>query len=137
MSRTLTLKAAGRTDIGRVRETNQDALLVREDLGLFVVADGMDGRATGEIASAIAVKAIEGFIEPFGTDWPCDTIGAPTDALARLVAAVIHANQRIYQIAVKDPSPRWMGTTVVAALVRRNSVCLAHVGDSRIYRLRN
>ncbi len=137
MSRRLSFNAAGRTDIGRVRETNQDTLLLRPDLGLFVVCDGIGGHAAGEVAAALAATAIEGFIEDLGTTWPLDARGAPTDALARLVTAVHHANKHVYDTAAKDRRQRGMGTTVVAGLLRENTICLAHVGDSRIHRFRD
>lgn len=137
MSRTLVLEVAARTDIGRIRETNQDALLVRGDLGLFVVADGMGGHAAGEVASSLAMEALEGFLEDPGATWPRDAPGSTGDPLALLVAAVLHANSRVNDRAAKDRRQRGMGTTIVAALVRGGSVCLAHIGDSRIYRVRN
>jgi protein phosphatase len=137
LSRTRSLEAAGRTDIGRVRETNQDTLLLRSDLGLFVVCDGMGGHAAGEVASSLAVHAVEGFLEDPGATWPRDAPGATSDPLALLIAAVLHANSRVHDSAAKDRTRRGMGTTVVAALVRDSSVCLAHIGDSRIYRVRD
>ncbi len=137
MSRTLVLEAAARTDIGRVRETNQDALLVRNDLGLFVVADGMGGHAAGDLAASIAVTTLEGLYDDPEITQPRAAPGSPADALARLVAAVKNANSRIQEAAAKDRSKRGMGTTVVAALACGDTVCLAHIGDSRIYRLRD
>lgn len=70
MSRTLVLESAARSDIGRVRETNQDALVLRPELGLFVVADGMGGHASGELAASIAVEPIAGFFEDPEITWP-------------------------------------------------------------------
>jgi protein phosphatase len=137
LSPTLVIEAAARTDIGRVRETNQDALLVREDLGLFVVADGMGGHAAGEVASFLATRAIEGFLEDPDATWPRDAPGSAEDPQALLVAAVLHANRRVYDGATRDRTLRGMGTTVVAALARGGALCLAHLGDSRVYRLRN
>ena len=137
MSRTLVFEAAARTDIGRVRETNQDALLVRNDLGLFVVADGMGGHAAGDLAASIAVTTLEGVYDDPEITQPRTAPGSPADALALLVAAVKNANSRIQDAAAKDRSKRGMGTTVVAALACGETVCLAHIGDSRIYRLRD
>lgn len=137
MSRSLCFEAAGRTDIGQSREINQDALLIRPDLGLFVVADGMGGHAAGEVAASIAVTATEGFFEDPDITWPSDAPGWPADPLALLVAAVKHANSHIRAAATGDRSKRGMGTTVVAVLVRGRTVCLAHVGDSRISRFRD
>jgi len=137
LSRMLVLEAAGRTDIGRVRETNQDALLVRDDLGLFVVADGMGGHVAGELAASIAVATLESVYDDPEIVDPRIDAGSSTDALALLVAAVKNANDRIQDAAAKDRSKWGMGTTVVAALASGSTLCLAHVGDSRIYRLRD
>jgi protein phosphatase len=137
LSPTLVLEAAGRTDIGRIRETNQDAFLVRNDLGLFVVVDGMGGHAAGEVAAAIAVTTLEGLYDNPEITLPRGAPCTPADALARLVAAVKNANSRIQDAAAKDRSKRGMGTTVVAALVCGDTACIAHIGDSRLYRLRD
>jgi protein phosphatase len=136
LSPTLVIEAAARTDIGRVRETNQDALLVRNDLALYVVADGMGGHAAGELAASLAVTALEGVYDDPEITHPRANPGSPADALALLIAAVKKANDRIQEAAAKDRTKRGMGTTIVAALVCGETVCLAHVGDSRIYRLR-
>ena len=137
MSPTLVIEAAARTDIGRVRETNQDALLVRSDLALFVVADGMGGHAAGELAASIAVTTLESVYADLAITQPRSHAGSPNDALALLIAAVKKANDRIQDVAATDRTKRGMGTTIVAALACGETVCLAHVGDSRIYRLRD
>jgi serine/threonine protein phosphatase PrpC len=136
LSRTLALETAGRTDIGRIRETNQDTLLLRPDLGLFVVADGMGGHVAGELAAAIAVATLEGVYDDLALTQPRAEPSSPSDALALLVAAVHTANSRIQDAAAKNRSKRGMGTTLVAALACGSALCLVHIGDSRIYRLR-
>lgn len=137
----LTLKAAGRTDIGRRRQHNEDALLVREDLGLFVVADGAGGHNAGEVASALAARSMENY---FGAtirathDAPeFNRLGLPNGA-RRLSAAVHKANRDVVEIARTSPKHRGMGTTVVAACFspRSGLMHIAHVGDSRCYRKR-
>jgi protein phosphatase len=133
----LVFETAAWSDIGRVRETNQDALLVRNDLGLFVVADGMGGHAAGELAASIAVTTLEGVYDDLEITQPRTDPGSAADALALLIGAVKNANDRIQDAAAKDRSKRGMGTTLVAALACGDTVCLAHVGDSRIYRLRD
>lgn len=133
----LVFEAAARTDIGRVRETNQDALLVRNDMGLFVVADGMGGHAAGELAAAIAVATLEGVYDDPELNRPRTALGSPAEALALLITAVKKANDRIQAAAAKDRGKRGMGTTIVAAFACGDRVCLAHIGDSRIYRLRD
>jgi PPM family protein phosphatase len=139
---TLTLKAAGRTDIGRRRQHNEDVLLVREDLGLFVVADGAGGHNAGEVASALAARSMENY---FGATIRAthelpefNRLGVPNGA-RRLSAAVHKANRDVVEIAHTSPKHRGMGTTVVAACFspRSGLMHVAHVGDSRCYRMRN
>jgi len=114
---------AGRTDVGRQRSANEDSLVV--DPPLFAVADGMGGAKAGEVASAVAVEAVEGATES----------GEPAEA--QLASIVRQANRRIYDLAVADESRRGMGTTLTLAKVHGDEVSLAHVGDSRAYRLRD
>jgi protein phosphatase len=117
------VEQAGRTDVGRQRHANEDSLVMRPPY--FVVADGMGGAKAGEVASAIAVETFEAAGE---------RDEAPEAQLTRLVR---EANRRIYDLAVTDESRRGMGTTLTAAKVQRGEVSLAHVGDSRAYRLRD
>jgi serine/threonine protein phosphatase PrpC len=117
------VEQAGRTDVGRQRTANEDSLAVRPPL--FAVADGMGGAKAGEVASAVAVEAVERARES----------GEPAEAqLAEIVRA---ANRRIYDLAVADESRRGMGTTLTLAKVHGDEVSLAHVGDSRAYRMRD
>jgi protein phosphatase len=138
----LSLKAAGRTDIGRRRQHNEDVLLVREDLGLFVVADGAGGHNAGEVASALAARSMENY---FGATIRAtyelpefNRLGMPNGA-RRLSAAVHKANRDVVEIARTSPKHRGMGTTVVAACFspRSGLMHVAHVGDSRCYRMRD
>jgi len=116
------IEQAGRTDVGRQRSANEDSLVVRPPL--FAVADGMGGAQAGEVASAVAVDAVEGAKE--SSDPP----------EAQLADIVREANRRIYDLAVADESRRGMGTTLTLAKLHGDEVSLAHVGDSRAYRLR-
>lgn len=137
MHRTLHIEAAGRTDIGLRRNTNEDAFAVRKDLGLFVIVDGMGGHAAGEVASSLAVEAMTGLLENPDRTWPSDAEGSRVDPRAYLIASIKHANDVIHRAAAADPTRRGMGTTVVAALTQESSVWLAHVGDSRVYLFRD
>ena len=137
MSLKIAIQTAGATDIGLRREINQDAFIARKDLGLFVVADGMGGHAAGEVASSLAIEAIALLVGNLDHTWPGDAHGSPTDPRALLVAAIKHANNEIHRAAATDRTKRGMGTTVVAVLAQENRVCLAHVGDSRIYLFRD
>jgi serine/threonine protein phosphatase PrpC len=114
---------AGRSDVGRQRSANEDSLVVRPPL--FAVADGMGGARAGEVASAVAVEAVETARES----------GEPAEA--QLAGIVRDANRRIYDLAVADESRRGMGTTLTLAKVHDGEVSLAHVGDSRAYRMRD
>jgi PPM family protein phosphatase len=114
---------AGRTDVGRQRTANEDSLFVSPPL--FAVADGMGGAKAGEVASAVAVEAVE------------DARESTESAEAQLAGIVRDANRRIYDLAVGDESRRGMGTTLTLAKVHGDEVSLAHVGDSRAYRLRD
>ena len=114
---------AGRTDVGRQRSANEDSLFV--DPPLFAVADGMGGAKAGEVASAVAVEAVEAAEES----------NEPVEA--QLAGIVRRANRRIYELAAADESRRGMGTTLTLAKVHGDEVSLAHVGDSRAYRMRD
>jgi PPM family protein phosphatase len=116
------IEQAGRTDVGRQRSANEDSLVVRPPL--FAVADGMGGAKAGEVASAIAVEAVERAGE---SDEPVEE---------QLADIVREANRRIYELAAADDSRRGMGTTLTLAKLHGDEVSLAHVGDSRAYRLR-
>lgn len=131
------IEAFGLSDIGRVREKNEDCFAVLPHLGLFLVADGLGGHAGGEIASRMAIDSVREVLEdpdaiwPLGSPAPCRFPG-PTV----LVAGVELANARIFADAARDPRRRGMGTTFVGALAWEDRMVFAHVGDSRAYRLR-
>jgi PPM family protein phosphatase len=117
------VEQVGRTDVGRQRTANEDSLVLRPPF--FAVADGMGGARAGEVASAIAAEAFEG----------ASAVGEAAEA--QLAQLLRDANRRIYDLAVTDESHRGMGTTLTAAKVHDEEVSLAHVGDSRAYRMRD
>jgi len=115
------VEAVGLTDVGRQRNTNEDAYL--DSAPVFAVADGMGGARAGEVASRMALETFAA-----GRD--------PAASPERQLAAVAHAaNQKIHEHAQRDRSRAGMGTTLTAAIVAGKEVALAHVGDSRAYRL--
>jgi PPM family protein phosphatase len=117
--------------VGRVREHNEDAFAIRESLGLAVVCDGMGGHERGEVASELAVQTIVEVVESATS--PVDA-----DAAARLLAhAVEEANLRVHEAGGTAQSRLKMGTTVVTMWVAHGQAIVAHVGDSRCYRLRD
>ncbi len=128
------------TDVGCVREHNEDNFLVDKKLSLFMVADGMGGHAAGEVASAIAVRTIHEEIKrerDLLNDFVNGARGASRvtnkDVLALMEHAVQRACSRIHEEAQNDPAKRGMGTTLSALLILGTRGFIAHVGDSRIY----
>jgi serine/threonine protein phosphatase PrpC len=136
------LSWAVRTDPGLRRSSNEDSYCTRPELGLFVVADGMGGHVAGEVASRVAVETIQTFIaETAGADknrtWPFPFEPAISLEGNRLKAAFRLANRQIANAMADKADLRGMATTASAVLAGRSSACLAHVGDSRIYAMRN
>lgn len=119
--------AFAKSDIGHVRKTNEDSYVFSPP-ELFVVADGMGGHEAGEIASSLAVATIEEHVKKYaGT--------AQTAEL--LVHAISQANQSIFQMALQKPECAGMGTTVTAVYIEGETIYWGHVGDSRLYLLRD
>ncbi|MBM4388169.1 MAG: Stp1/IreP family PP2C-type Ser/Thr phosphatase [Deltaproteobacteria bacterium] len=139
------LEIASRTDTGRVRERNEDCILVREDLKLFIVADGMGGHKRGDVASRVCVESISEFMdspEKFikGEIPPKKELkekGIISTKEFNLLMAIQFANSRIFQMSYYNATLRGMGTTLVGALFYNYNLFITHVGDSRLYRLRN
>jgi protein phosphatase len=139
----LDLRVGRRTDVGQLRELNEDSLLtldlvwsnksISRPVGLFVVADGMGGHEGGEIASGLLVRAVAQHATSELLPRTTAAGGEPMDYGAWLTAAIQAGNVEVFdrsQTAGND-----MGTTVVAALVAGNEAYVAHVGDSRAYRI--
>lgn len=133
--------AVGKTDVGRKREGNEDNHCVAPDLGLFVVCDGMGGHAAGEVASRLGVETIQTWMAKYLGGEATAQVGEPLPNYSRksnfLVSSIQMANRAIYEAAQGKQEYAGMGTTVVAVLSLGDQVALAHVGDSRIYRIRN
>jgi PPM family protein phosphatase len=134
------VRLVGETDIGKVREHNEDTIAYDPEIGLLVVADGMGGYNAGEVASGIAVKTIVNLVresvEREDMRSPDPETGMSRSAII-LRDAIHRANKIIYQTARTQPQCEGMGTTVVSSLFFDNKVAIAHVGDSRMYRLRS
>ncbi|MEO0973562.1 MAG: Stp1/IreP family PP2C-type Ser/Thr phosphatase [Pseudomonadota bacterium] len=127
------------TDPGRVREHNEDAIGYDIDLGLFVLADGMGGYNAGEVASSIAVKTTVDLVQGTLPAERRGEIDAETGLMLQSVAlrdAVRRANKIIHQTARSQEECAGMGTTIVSCLMYDNRLSVAHVGDSRLYRVR-
>jgi protein phosphatase len=129
------------TDVGRKRKGNEDSLFVNAEQNLFVVADGMGGHAAGEVASRLAVDAINEFICLTGDDeeitWPFGLDETISYDGNRLKTAIRYANRKVLEATKEKNEYEGMATTVAAVLVDGDSANLGHVGDSRIYLMRN
>ncbi|MEY4376706.1 MAG: hypothetical protein RJB26_1256 [Pseudomonadota bacterium] len=133
------LLSYAQTDTGRVRDHNEDSIGSDPETGLYVLADGMGGYNAGEVASGIAVKTVMGLVRDAcsvqSLELPDSATGKSRPAII-LRDAVLRANKLIHQTSKTQVQCEGMGTTVVACLFHDNRVSVAHVGDSRVYRLR-
>jgi serine/threonine protein phosphatase PrpC len=130
----------GLSDVGRKRAHNEDAYLLDDEVGLYVVADGMGGHAAGEIASQESVEAVFNMVAR-GVTSLAPLTGTPSDdevraALRLMESAVQSATYMVFSMAEVDRTRAGMGTTISAALVRGEHAITAQVGDSRVYRIR-
>ena len=133
----LTIRYAARTDVGMRRNHNEDCFSIFEDDRLVLVADGMGGHAAGEIASGLATVEVGRFFH-FGKEpWPFDPQPALSDLENRLVCAFKVANRKIFETSRTEGGRRGMGTTLAAAAFDSKHICVAHVGDSRVYRIQD
>lgn len=130
-------RSHGQTDVGRVRPHNEDSFLVDDELGLYVVADGMGGHAAGEVASAEAIDQIHGVVRnryDVVRRYMSDPTMESASAVSRMLeSAVQAATYMVYALAEQDPKHRGMGTTISTLLLTPRHAFVAQVGDSRIY----
>ena len=135
------VQVAGETDVGQKRNHNEDTFSINEGESLFVVCDGMGGHASGEVASQMAVETIKTFFKDTRDDpevtWPYKMDRSRQYEENRLTTAIKYANVRIFDAAKKEPKYHGMGTTITALYFIEEGLYRAHVGDSRIYRLRD
>src|SRR5512139_72653 len=126
-----------RSDVGRKRKGNEDSLFLNPDHRLYVVADGMGGHAAGEVASRVAVDAINEFVTLTGGNqeitWPFGLDDSISYEGNRLKTAIRQANRKVLEATRESAEYEGMATTVAAVLVDDDVANLAHVGDSRIY----
>ena len=135
------LQYAGATHVGMKRDHNEDNLMLLPEQNLFVVADGMGGHSSGEVASLIAVDSLRDFFEETHDDdeitWPFKPDKELGFLENRLATAIKLANRNIFETALTEPKYKGMGTTLVGFVATEDNVVLAHVGDSRCYRIRS
>jgi len=136
----LATHAAGKTDVGLVRKNNEDNFGFDNRIGIFVVCDGMGGQAAGELASKIAVDTVLGYFHQEERRSGSEVLGrgfAEVSERANALAnAVQLANKAIREASARDAGSAGMGCTLVAVRVEGNLFSIAHVGDSRIYLVR-
>lgn len=134
------IRYAAKTDVGMKRTHNEDYFSLIEDEQLFLVADGMGGHASGEVASKMAAETISEFYQRTREDedvtWPYKMDRSLSYVENRLVCAIKLANLRIFETSCRDIRYKGMGTTLVSTLVVGDKVYIGHVGDSRVYRVR-
>jgi protein phosphatase len=133
------LEVASHTDPGMVRSHNEDSIASDSDKGLVVLADGMGGYNAGEVASGMATTVITTELQQMLEDhlpFEVDPQSGQTLAQGMLREQIAKANTSIYQAAQSQPQYAGMGTTLVVAMFHDNKVTVAHIGDSRLYRLR-
>jgi serine/threonine protein phosphatase PrpC len=136
--------AAGLTDVGRQRKHNEDTVLIRAELGLFAVADGMGGHNAGDVASKLAATSLGNFFEATHQPGAIADVDLPDDyadlspSARRLAAGVRKANHDVFTISSTYQQHHGMGSTMVAIhLGRSGDIHIGHVGDSRCYRIRD
>lgn len=121
-----------RTDVGRRRKSNQDAVGVfqnQDGLQLAIVADGMGGHQAGDVASHLTVSEI-------GKSWESSALAEQEDVIQWLLTNIQAENESIFEKGQDNPNQTGMGTTIVAVVFLDQSIVLAHVGDSRFYLMR-
>jgi len=133
------IRYAAKTDVGMKRTHNEDYFSLIEDEQLFIVADGMGGHASGEVASKMSAETIGEFYQRTKDEeatWPYKMDRSLSYIENRLVCSIKLANLRIFETSCRDIRYKGMGTTIVCGLVAGDKIYIGHVGDSRAYRLR-
>ncbi|MBM3270646.1 MAG: Stp1/IreP family PP2C-type Ser/Thr phosphatase [Candidatus Sericytochromatia bacterium] len=124
-SESITLNLGCLTDVGKVRDINQDCFSTNLEFGLFMVADGMGGHLAGEKAAQSAVEVVTAMV--------CEEAAQNGDAVGLIRRAIQEANRQIVQASLQDASMRGMGTTATVAIAQGDTLYFGHVGDSRAY----
>jgi PPM family protein phosphatase len=117
----MTISAVASTDVGRARNRNEDAFLIDDAASLYAIADGMGGHAAGDVASQTAIAAF----------------GAAFRDTRSMLAALKAANRAVHERSARERALTGMGTTLTGLHIFGNTAFVAHVGDSRLYRLRD
>ena len=134
------IRYAARTDVGLKRTHNEDYFALIEEDRLFMVADGMGGHASGDVASKMSTEVVGEFYRHSrnaNATWPFRYDPTRSFAENRMIASVRLANERIHYASQRNRSQRGMGTTVVVFHLNGHDGYVGHVGDSRVYRVRD
>jgi serine/threonine protein phosphatase PrpC len=132
------LEFAGLSDTGHVREHNEDAIEICVEAGFAVLADGMGGYNAGEVASQVATSVIKRHLQDKFSSYWNQSFARQSAKIAKWAKdAIVSANDIVMQMSLSDVQYAGMGTTVVVALCYQDKLLVAHVGDSRAYRLRD
>ena len=135
------LTSAGRTHVGMKRAHNEDSLRLFREENLFIVADGMGGHASGEVASQMSVETLAEFFRATAEDdeitWPYKMDKGRRYEENRVVTGIKLSNRRIHEAAARDAKLKGMGTTIVVTFFVDGMCYIGHVGDSRVYRYRS
>ena len=130
--------SAGLTDVGRRRDNNEDSFHNDDEVGLYIVADGMGGHRAGEVASSTVVSSVKDYMEAFHTSPVAKE--ASENNMSKAATAVCHsielANRVVYQLSQDQGSYKGMGSTAAVAYFLKGTLVTANVGDSRIYLIR-
>jgi serine/threonine protein phosphatase PrpC len=127
------IEIAALTDAGSVRQFNEDSIAADPELGLAVLADGMGGHRAGEVASRMAAEMVFHGLRADVAEFGSNGL-SPLQALDK---SINRANSAVFEAGRSEPAYNGMGTTLAATLFHDNRVALGHIGDSRIYRLRD
>ncbi len=137
---TTRIEVAGETNVGMKRTHNEDTYSIIKEEDLFVVCDGMGGHASGEVASQMAVETLKSFFKDTRDDpemtWPYKMDRSRRYQENRIITGIKLSNLRIHEASKRESKYAGMGTTIVGAFFVDEGVYLSHVGDSRIYRIR-
>jgi serine/threonine protein phosphatase PrpC len=131
------IQSHGVTDAGCVRTKNEDRIFLNEDLGIFIISDGMGGHTHGEIAAELATSTMQHYLESsqdrLDITWPFGYNFELSVDANRLATAIQLANRQVWKQAEKAPEYSGMGTTIAAAIVNGSKLTVGNVGDSRVY----
>jgi protein phosphatase len=135
------VESSGITDVGRRRKGNEDSLLVDDDIGLYVVADGMGGHQAGEVASRVVVDVLRDYMKISHSEKDEQDLAGIDETLSeaanRIISGILLANRTVYQLSLSNEAYQGMGSTVSVVYFTENTLVAANVGDSPIYLIRD